>query len=120
VVAGEVRALAQHSAQAAGEIRQLIAQSSEQMDQSARHMQQAGHTIHQAVNSVTQVSALIHSVVTATREQTQGIAQVNDALNDLDAVTQDNARLAEESAHSAQHMDTNAGILRRTLDVFRM
>ena len=120
VVAGEVRALAQHSAQAAGEIRQLIAQSSEQMDQSARHMQQAGHTIHQAVNSVTQVSALIHSVVTATREQTQGIAQVNDALNDLDAITQDNARLAEESAHSAQHMDTNAGILRRTLDVFRM
>ena len=49
-----------------------------------------------------------------------GLLEVNDALNDLDAVTQDNARLAEESAHSAQHMDTNAGILRRTLDVFRM
>ena len=120
VVAGEVRALAQHSAQAAGEIRQLIAQSSEQMDQSARHMEQASHTISQAVNSVTQVSELIGNVVTATREQTIGISQVNDALSDLDAVTQDNARLAEESAHSAQAMDVNAGILRRTLEVFRM
>ncbi|MBQ0130635.1 MAG: chemotaxis protein, partial [Comamonas sp.] len=119
-VAGEVRALAQHSAQAAGEIRQLIAQSSEQMDQSARHMEQASHTISQAVNSVTQVSELIGNVVTATREQTIGISQVNDALSDLDAVTQDNARLAEESAHSAQAMDVNAGILRRTLEVFRM
>jgi aerotaxis receptor len=120
VVAGEVRALAQHSAQAAGEIRQLIAQSTEQMNQSARHMDQASYTISQAVNSVTQVSELISNVVTATREQTLGISQVNDALNDLDAVTQDNARLAEESAHSAQAMDVNAGILRRTLEVFRM
>jgi len=66
------------------------------------------------------VALLISSVVTATREQTLGISQVNDALNDLDAVTQDNARLAEESAHCAQDMNTNAGILRRTLDVFRM
>ncbi len=120
VVAGEVRALAQHSAQAAGEIRQLIAHSSEQMNQSARHMEHAGHTISQAVMAVTQVSDLISSMVTGTREQVVGIAQVNDALNDLDAVTQDNARLAEESAHSAQHMDTNAGTLRRTLEVFRM
>ena len=72
------------------------------------------------MSAVTQVSELIHSVVTATREQTLGIAQVNDALNDLDAVTQDNARLAEESAQSAQDMDTNAGVLRRTLEVFRL
>ena len=120
VVAGEVRALAQHSAQAAGEIRQLIAHSSEQMNQSARHMEHAGQTIHQAVAAVMQVSELINSVVIATREQTIGIAQVNDALNDLDAVTQDNARLSQESAHAAQNMDVNAGILHRTLEVFRM
>lgn len=120
VVAGEVRSLAQNSAKAAGEIRNLIAASSEQMSQSARYMEHAGSTINQAVGSVTQVSELINSVVTATREQTIGISQVNDALNDLDAVTQDNARLAEESAHSAQEMDVNAGVLRRTLEVFRM
>ena len=120
VVAGEVRALAQHSAQAAGEIRQLIAHSNEQINQSTRRMEHAGHTISQAVAAVTQVSELINSVVVATREQTIGIAQVNDALNDLDAVTQDNARLSDESAHAAQSMDGNAGVLRRTLDVFRI
>lgn len=119
VVAGEVRALAQHSAQAAGEIRHLIASSNQQMEESAKRMGQAGETIQQAVASVTQVSDLIQSVVTVTREQTQGIRQVNEALSDLDEVTQDNARLAEESAHSAKAMDVNAGILRRTLDVFR-
>lgn len=53
-------------------------------------------------------------------EQIRGIAQVHDALNELDAVTQDNARLAVESVHSARHRDTNASILRPTLDVFRM
>ncbi len=116
VVAGEVRTLAQNSAKAAGEIRNLIAATSNQMDQSARHMQHAGETIKQAVSSVTQVSALIHSVVTATREQTVGVAQVNDALNDLDAVTQDNARLAEESArlgpgheHQCRHLAPHLG-----------
>lgn len=120
VVAGEVRALAQHSAQAAGEIRHLIASSNLQMDESAQRMGQASATIEQAVASVTQVSDLIQSVVVATREQTQGISQINEALSDLDEVTQDNARLAEESAHSAKEMDVNAGILRRTLDVFRV
>ncbi len=120
VVAGEVRSLAQNSAKAAGEIRQLIAESSEQMNQSARRMEDAGDTIHQAVAAVAQVSELINSVVIATREQTIGIAQVNDALNDLDAVTQDNARLSQESANAANNMDVNAGILHRTLEVFRM
>ena len=120
VVAGEVRALAQSSARAAGEIRQLIAASSAQMGQSTQHMQHAGQTIDQAVQAAGQVSTLVQGVASTTREQTQGIAQVNAALSDLDAVTQDNARLAEASAHDAQAMDTNAGILRRTLDVFRL
>ena len=120
VVAGEVRALAQRSAQAAGEIRQLIATTSGQIEQSARHMQQASQTIQQVVASVTDVSQLLQDVTTAADAQSQGIAQVNDALHDLDTVTQDNAQLAEVSAQSAQHMDAHAGILRRTLDIFRL
>ena len=120
VVAGEVRALAQRSAQAAGEIRQLIATTSGQIEQSARHMQQASQTIQQVVASVTDVSQLLQDVTTAADAQSQGIAQVNDALHDLDNVTQDNARLAEVSAQSAQHMDAHTGILRRTLDIFRL
>ncbi len=120
VVAGEVRALAQRSAQAAGEIRQLIATTSGQIEQSARHMQQASQTIQQVVASVTDVSQLLQDVTTAADAQSQGIAQVNDALHDLDTVTQDNAQLAEVSAQSAHHMDAHAGILRRTLDIFRL
>ena len=120
VVAGEVRALAQRSAQAAGEIRQLIATTSGQIEQSARHMQQASQTIQQVVASVTDVSQLLQDVITAADAQSQGIAQVNGALHDLDTVTQDNAQLAEVSAQSAQHMDAHAGILRRTLDICRL
>ena len=120
VVAGEVRALAQRSAQAAGEIRQLIATTSGQIEQSARHMQQASQTIQQVVASITDVSQLLQDVTTAADAQSQGIAQVNDALHDLDTVTQDNAQLAEVSAQSAQHMDAHAGILRRTLDICRL
>lgn len=91
-----------------------------QIEQSARHMQQASQTIQQVVASVTDVSQLLQDVTTAADAQSQGIAQVNDALHDLDTVTQDNAQLAEVSAQSAQHMDAHAGILRRTLDIFRL
>lgn len=91
-----------------------------QIEQSARHMQQASQTIQQVVASVTDVSQLLQDVTTAADAQSQGIAQVNDALHDLDTVTQDNAQLAEVSAQSAHHMDAHAGILRRTLDIFRL
>lgn len=66
------------------------------------------------------LTPLLQDVTTAADAQSQGIAQVNDALHDLDTVTQDNAQLAEVSAQSAQHMDAHAGILRRTLDIFRL
>ena len=91
-----------------------------QIEQSARHMQQASQTIQQVVASVTDVSQLLQDVTTAADAQSQGIAQVNDALHDLDTVTQANAQLAEVSAQSAHHMDAHAGILRRTLDIFRL
>lgn len=120
VVAGEVRSLAQNSAQAAGEIRQLITTSSAQMDNGTQQMQRAGQTIEQVVQSVAHVSSLIQSMNQVTREQGAGFADVNAALNELDSVTQDNARLAEESAQTATEMSSNAGILGRTLQVFRM
>lgn len=66
------------------------------------------------------LTPLLQDVTTAADAQSQGIAQVNDALHDLDTVTQANAQLAEVSAQSAHHMDAHAGILRRTLDIFRL
>ena len=120
VVASEVRALAQRSAAAAGEIRGLIGESSGHIQRGAGQMQSASQTIDEVVQSVAQVNQLMDSISTATHEQAIGIAQVNEAVADLDRVTQQNAALVEESAAAASAMSFNAGVLNRTLDVFRL
>ena len=120
VVAGEVRALAQRSAQAAGEIRGLIGQSNASITRCVQQMHGAGQTIVQVVESVGHVSQLMEQMEATTREQATGIGQVNDAVVDLDRMTQQNVALVEQSAASARAMSGNAGILGRTLDVFQM
>ena len=120
VVAGEVRALAQNSAAAAGEIRGLIGQSSASIERGAGLMDSAAQTIEAVVQSVTHVHQLMGQIGIATREQSQGIAQVNEAVVDLDRVTQHNAALVGQSAASAGAMNSKAGVLGRTLDVFKM
>jgi len=120
VVASEVRALAQRSATAAGEIRGLIGESGAHIERGAQQMQSAGQTIEEVVQSVAHVNQLMGQIGVAAREQSIGISQVNEAVNDLDRVTQQNAALVEESAASARSMSDNAGVLGRTLDVFKM
>ncbi len=120
VVASEVRALAQRSAAAAGEIKGLIGESSAHIERGAGQMQSAGQTIEQVVQSVAHVNQLMGQIGVATREQSIGIAQVNDAVTDLDRVTQQNAALVEESAAAARTMSVNAGVLGRTLEVFKL
>ena len=83
-------------------------------------MQAAGKTIAEVVQSVAHVNTLMGQISIATREQSQGVAQVNEAITDLDRVTQQNAALVEESAASARAMSDNAGVLGRTLDVFKV
>ena len=120
VVASEVRALAQRSATAAGEIRGLIGESGAHIERGAGQMQSAGQAIEEVVRSVAHVNALMGQIGVATREQAQGISQVNEAVTDLDRVTQQNAALVEESAAAARAMSDNAGVLGRTLAVFRL
>ena len=120
VVASEVRALAQRSATAAGEIRGLIGESAAHIERGAQQMQSAGQTIEQVVQSVAQVNQLMGQIGIAAREQASGISQVNDAVTDLDRVTQQNAALVEESAAAARTMSDNAGVLGRTLEVFKL
>ena len=120
VVAGEVRALAQRSAAAAGEIKGLIGESSAHIGRGAQQMHSAGQTIEQVVQSVAQVNQFMGQIGIAAREQASGISQVNDAVTDLDRVTQQNAALVEESAASARAMSDNAGVLGRTLCVFHL
>ena len=120
VVAGEVRALAQRSATAAGEIRTLIGESGGHIARGAGQMQSAGQTIGEVVDSVAYVNTLMAQIGQAAREQSQGIAQVNGAVVDLDRVTQQNAALVQESAAAASSVNGNATMLGRTLAVFTL
>ena len=120
VVAGEVRSLAQRSTEAAKEIQALIGASTSSVGQGARLMQEARQGIEKAVESVTNVNDLIGQIGVAADEQSKGIAQLNVAVNHLDRDTQENAALAEQSAASARAMSQNAGLLGRTLAVFRL
>jgi aerotaxis receptor len=120
VVATEVRALAQRSAVAAKEIRDLIAQSSEQISSGYHQMTGAGRTIDEVVKSVREVGDLIQLIGSATKEQAIGIAQVNEAVTQLDTVTQQNAALVEESAASAAGLNTSAATLARSVQVFKL
>ena len=120
VVAAEVRALAQRSAVAAKEIRELIARSAEQIGEGTQQMKNAGATIDEVVASVKEVGNLIAQITSATKEQATGIAQVNEAVNQLDTVTQQNAALVEESAASAEGLNTSGVMLSRAAQVFHL
>jgi aerotaxis receptor len=120
VVAAEVRALAQRSAVAAKEIRELIAKSAEQISEGTTQMTNAGKTIDEVVHSVKEVSELIQQITSATKEQATGIAQVNEAVTQLDSVTQQNAALVEESAASAEGLNSSAATLAKSVQVFQM
>ena len=104
VVASEVRSLAQRSAQAAREIKALINASVERVDAGTKLVGQAGTTMTDIVASVKRVSEVIAEISRAAGEQTNGIQQIGEAVNQLDHMTQQNAALVEESAAAAESM----------------
>jgi len=120
VVASEVRALAQRSAVAAKEIRELIAQSASQIQTGTQQMLTASQTIDNVVHAVREVGELIQLITNATKEQSLGISQVNEAVTQLDTVTQQNAALVEESAASSSDLSASAVTLARAVQVFQL
>lgn len=120
VVASEVRSLAQRSASAAREIKQLINESVQKVEAGARLVDQAGITMHQVVISVQQVSTIIGEITNASREQSTGIAQISEAVMQMDNVTQQNAALVEEAAAAASSMSDQSENLIRIVDVFKL
>ncbi|MEG0200454.1 MAG: methyl-accepting chemotaxis protein, partial [Comamonas sp.] len=120
VVAAEVRALAQRSAGAAKEISGLINSTVAGINDGNARMHAAGETIASMVSAVDRVSDLVHQISIATREQSIGVAQVNEAAAQLDFVTQQNAALAEQSTGSADSLRMSAHTLERSVDVFHL
>ena len=120
VVAGEVRSLAQRSAEAAKEIKTLITDSVGRVDDGARLADDAGKTMVEVVSSVNRVSQIIGEIAAATQEQSTGIAQVNTAVGDLDKVTQQNASLVEESTAASESLQQLAREMVTAVSVFRL
>ena len=119
VVAGEVRNLAQRSAQAAREIKSLISNSVERVDSGSRLVNDAGTTMGEIVAQVKRVTDLIGEMTAATVEQASGISQVNQAVTQLDQMTQQNAALVEQSAAAAHSMREQAAKLAEAVAVFK-
>jgi methyl-accepting chemotaxis protein len=120
VVAGEVRSLAQRSAEAAREITGLIGTSVAKVGTGSRLVQEAGSTMTEIVASVQRVSDIIGEITAATAEQSSGIGQINGAIAQLDQMTQQNAALVEESAAAAESLKEQAERLSQVVGTFRL
>ncbi len=119
VVAGEVRNLAQRSAQAASEIKTLINDSVDKVRGGSELVQQAGTTMQEIVSSVQRVSDLIGEISRVATEQSSGLAQVHGTVNQLDQMTQQNAALVEQSAAAASSMRDQVDRMAHAVMVFR-
>ncbi|WP_027713521.1 methyl-accepting chemotaxis protein [Dickeya chrysanthemi] len=118
VVAGEVRSLAQRSASAAREIKELITESVEKVENGAQLVANAGTTMDDIVMQARRVAELIKEIGVTTTEQESGISQINQAVNQLDQVTQQNAALVEQSASAADSLNAQASHLVQLMNVF--
>lgn len=120
VVAAEVRNLAQRSAAAAKEIKTLIGDSVDKVEVGAKLVDQAGATMQEIVDSVKRVTDIMSEITAASVEQTDGIEQINQAITQMDEVTQQNAALVEEAAAAAQSLQDQAANLSQVVSVFNL
>jgi len=120
VVAGEVRSLAQRSADAAKEIKGLIGASVDRVEAGSRLVADAGQTMQEIVGSVQRVSDIIGEITASSSEQSDGIGQINNAVTQLDQMTQQNSALVEESAAAAESLRDQATRLSHAVGAFRL
>lgn len=120
VVASEVRNLAQRSAAAAKEIRTLITDSAKQVAKGNELAYEAGATMGDVVSSIKQVTDIMAEISAASQEQSSGIALVNKAITEMDAVTQQNAALVEEAAAAADSLQQQSNELAEAVGAFKL
>ncbi|WP_271468865.1 methyl-accepting chemotaxis protein [Acidovorax sp. GBBC 3334] len=120
VVAGEVRALAGRSAEAAKDIKTLIGDSVAKVDEGSQQVAQAGRTMETVVDSIRRVADIMGEISAASEEQSSGIAQVSQAIGQMDQVTQQNAALVEEAAAATGALKSQAALLAEVVSAFRL
>lgn len=120
MVAGEVRSLAQRSAEAAKEIKALITASVERVEQGSQLVDRAGTTMTEVVAAIGQVTDIMGEISAASTEQSSGVAQVSEAVTQMDQTTQQNAALVEESAAAAASLRKQAQDLVEAVAVFQL
>ena len=118
VVAGEVRTLAQRSADAAKEISTLIADSADKVKEGTVLVDEAGHSLQEIVHSIKKVSDIVAEIAAASAEQTTGIEQVNNAIAQMESLTQDNVSLVERAASASESMSQQAAGMKGLVSFF--
>ena len=120
VVAGEVRSLAQRSAEAAKEIKTLIGASVERVERGSALVDRAGQTMQEIVTAIRRVSDIVGEISSASVEQNSGVQQVGQAVTEMDQATQQNAALVEQSAAAAESLKQQAQQLVQAVAVFKL
>jgi methyl-accepting chemotaxis protein len=120
VVASEVRNLAQRSAAAAKEIKTLIGDSVDKVDAGSKLVDQAGATMGEIVAGIRHVTDIMGEITAASHEQSDGIEQINQAIGQMDEVTQQNAALVEQAAAAAGSLQEQAGNLMNAVSIFKL
>jgi len=120
VVASEVRSLAGRSAEAAKEIKSLINASVERVEQGTALVDRAGETMTEVVSSIRRVTDIMGEISSASSEQAAGVAQVGEAVNQMDQVTQQNAALVEQMAAAASSLKSQAHDLVQVVAAFKL
>jgi methyl-accepting chemotaxis protein len=120
VVASEVRALAQHSSTAAREIKALIGDSAGKVEAGTKLVDDAGRTMAEIVEGVQRVASLIGEIAESGQAQSSGIGEVNQAIRQIDTMTQQNAALVEQLAAAAQSLQDQSGRLTGAMGSFRV
>jgi methyl-accepting chemotaxis protein len=120
VVAGEVRNLAQRSAAAAKEIKELISTSVAKVDTGGKLVDQAGKTMNEVVTAVKRLTEIMGQITGASQEQSSGLDQINQAIVQMDQMTQQNTALVEEAAAAAESLSEEAHNLLKAASAFKM
>lgn len=120
VVAGEVRTLAQKSADAAKDIRVLIEDTVKKVSEGTHHVKGSGESLHGIVKSINNVNLIIEEIASSSAEQSEGVGLVNQAITQIDSAVQQNAALVEETAATAEELGHMSDLMTGNVGQFKL